>query len=187
MSYFREKSGRYSASRTTGRKSTGSRQKNVDWHKLYDKLEKTHKPQRDFVPYEVLEQDKSWYDKIHGPGSANFRKHRYPSSRFAPFCGPSGGAIFNTFPVNSPTTARSALAYARHAPNELGIRQCVHKVEKERGWLNKRMPQSEYASKDKRRSSRRVSFRRGPMKASARTHEHAKYPAIGGKYSHYFD
>lgn len=50
------------------------------------------------------------------------------------FCGPEGGSCPYTFPVTSPGRARAALAYSRHAPNPEGVRRCVHRIARQKGW-----------------------------------------------------
>lgn len=154
------------------------------WHDLYDRLEKAHEPQTQFVPYEDLESE-SWDELAHSRGSSSFLKHKY-GPKNAPFCGTAGGAMFDTYPVDTPAHARSALSYSRHAPDEMGVRKCVNHVQKVRGWSGQRLPQSAYATqKPKPISASRRS--RGPMSSSARTHEKSKYPGVGGKYNTYFD
>ena len=54
------------------------------------------------------------------PGGSNAGKYKK-----GPFCGPAGGAPKGTYPVNTVKRAKAALAYARHAPNPSGIRNCV--------------------------------------------------------------
>lgn len=43
------------------------------------------------------------------------------------FAGPSGGAPAGSYPINTKTRARAALAYARNAPNPAGIRRAVYR------------------------------------------------------------
>lgn len=43
------------------------------------------------------------------------------------FAGPSGGAPRGSYPINTRKRAKSALAYARNAPNPEGIRRAVHR------------------------------------------------------------
>lgn len=50
------------------------------------------------------------------------------------FCGPEGGSCPGTFPVNTKRRSKAALAYARHAPNPEGIRQCVRRISAKKGW-----------------------------------------------------
>lgn len=69
------------------------------------------------------------------PGCSNQGKYKNVPEHL--FCGPEGGSCPGTYPVNSPGRARSALAYARHAPNPEGIRKCVRRIEKEKGWVKK--------------------------------------------------
>ena len=54
------------------------------------------------------------------------------------FCGESGGARKRSYPVNTPSRARAALAYAHNAPNPQGIRDCVYKISKQKGWLDEK-------------------------------------------------
>lgn len=69
------------------------------------------------------------------PGCSN--QGKYLSVPEHLFCGPEGGSCHGTYPVNTPRRAKAALAYARHAPNPEGIRKCVRRIEKEKGWLKK--------------------------------------------------
>jgi hypothetical protein len=59
---------------------------------------------------------------------------KYPNVPAHLFCGAEGGSCFNTYPVNNPGRARAALSYARFAPNPQGIRNCVNRIKKEKGW-----------------------------------------------------
>jgi len=68
------------------------------------------------------------------PGCSNAGK--YKDVKPSDFCGPEGGACEGTYPVNTPGRAKSALSYARHAPNPQGIRDCVYRKAGEKGWLN---------------------------------------------------
>lgn len=54
------------------------------------------------------------------------------------FCGESGGTRKRSYPVNTPQRARAALAYAHKAPNPQGIRDCVYKISKQKGWLDEK-------------------------------------------------
>ncbi len=65
-------------------------------------------------------------------GCSNAGKYKNVSSEL--FCGPEGGSCYGTYPVNTKARARAALAYARHAPNPEGIRKCVKRISKEKGW-----------------------------------------------------
>lgn len=76
------------------------------------------------------------------------------------FCGEEGGSCPQTFPVNTPKRARAALAYSRHAPRPQGIRDCVHRIAEEEGWLDPstgrlRMTASPKTPKRSRRSPSR--------------------------------
>lgn len=57
------------------------------------------------------------------PGGSNVGKYKGVKS----FAGPSGGAPKGSFPINTKKRAKSALAYARNAPNPAGIKAAVHK------------------------------------------------------------
>jgi len=50
------------------------------------------------------------------------------------FCGPAGGAASGTYPVNTEERARSALRLAHNAPDPEGLKRCVYKKAKARGW-----------------------------------------------------
>ena len=71
------------------------------------------------------------------------------------FCGPAGGACEGTFPVSTRRQAVSALSYSRNAPNPEGIRKCVYKIAKQKGWLD-------LETKKMRLSSKKKSKRKNP-------------------------
>jgi hypothetical protein len=71
-----------------------------------------------------------------GPSKSRGSSNAGSYGRVRSFCGPAGGAKAGTYPVNTPSRARAALAYARHAPNPSGIRSCVMKKASSRGWIN---------------------------------------------------
>ena len=50
------------------------------------------------------------------------------------FCGPAGGACPGTFPCDSRLRCRSALSYARHAPDPEGIRRCIRRISRQKGF-----------------------------------------------------
>nr|QBK85990.1 MAG: 2-cysteine adaptor domain protein [Marseillevirus LCMAC101] len=52
------------------------------------------------------------------------------------FCGPAGGAPAGSYPVNTRARAISAKSYARHSPNPAGIRRCVDRIARQKGWIN---------------------------------------------------
>lgn len=51
------------------------------------------------------------------------------------FCGPSGGACPNTYPVNTRGRVRAAKAYSRFAPNPQGIKDCADRIARRKGWI----------------------------------------------------
>lgn len=51
------------------------------------------------------------------------------------FCGPEGGSCPFTYPVDSPRHMIAALSYSNYAPNVEGLRRCVYRKAKERGFL----------------------------------------------------
>jgi|TARA_R100001086_G_scaffold224266_2_gene142205 hypothetical protein len=55
------------------------------------------------------------------PGGSNVGK--YPGVKS--FAGPSGGAPKGSFPINTPSRAKSALKLAHNAPRPAGIRRAV--------------------------------------------------------------
>lgn len=58
-------------------------------------------------------------------GSSNAGKYKnVPSKDFA---GASGGASKYSYPINTESRARAALAYAHNAPNPEGIRKAVYR------------------------------------------------------------
>lgn len=58
------------------------------------------------------------------PGGSNVG--RYPGVRT--FAGPAGGAPAGSYPLNTLARARSALSYARHAPNPAGIKAAARRA-----------------------------------------------------------
>lgn len=56
-------------------------------------------------------------------GGSNVGKYKRVSKK--EFCGPSGGSPEGSYPVDTKKRCRSALSYARNAPNPKGIRACV--------------------------------------------------------------
>lgn len=65
-------------------------------------------------------------------GCSNIGK--YPNVPKHLFCGPEGGSCPGTYPANTKGRARAALAYSRYAPNPEGIKSCVRRIKKEKGW-----------------------------------------------------
>ena len=63
--------------------------------------------------------------------------NKYPNLPASDFCGEAGGACKRMYPVNTSGRARSALAYARYAPNPVGIKKCVYKRAAKEGWFEK--------------------------------------------------
>ena len=59
------------------------------------------------------------------PGGSNVGE--YKGVKKADFAGPSGGAPEGSYPINTKERAKSALSYARNAPNPAGIRKAVYK------------------------------------------------------------
>jgi len=59
------------------------------------------------------------------PGGSNVGE--YKSVKKSEFAGPAGGAPMGSYPINTLKRAKSALAYARNAPNPEGIRKAVYK------------------------------------------------------------
>jgi len=49
-------------------------------------------------------------------------------------CGRAGGRNIDSFPVNTRNQARSALAYARYAPDQKGLTKCVLARSRRMGW-----------------------------------------------------
>lgn len=66
------------------------------------------------------------------PGCSNMGK--YPGVKESDFCGPAGGSCRGTFPVNTKKRAAAALRYARFAPNPEGVKSCVYRKKREKGW-----------------------------------------------------
>jgi hypothetical protein len=55
----------------------------------------------------------------------SYVKKEYRTLPKSVFCGPAGGSSPRSYPVNTEARCRSALSYARYAPNPEGIRQCA--------------------------------------------------------------
>ncbi|MBS1592666.1 MAG: hypothetical protein JST07_11230 [Bacteroidetes bacterium] len=68
-------------------------------------------------------------------GCTNANRNKYPDVNESDFCGSAGGSCARAYPVNTPSRARAALTYARHAPNPQGIRDCVYEKAGKKGWL----------------------------------------------------
>jgi hypothetical protein len=60
------------------------------------------------------------------PGSSNAGKYTGVKS----FCGKSGGAASNSYPVNTCARTRSAKKLAHNAPNPEGIKKCAERAAK---------------------------------------------------------
>ncbi len=52
------------------------------------------------------------------------------------FCGPAGGAPAGSYPVDTRARAIAAKSYARYSPNPAGIKRCVDRIAKKKGWLD---------------------------------------------------
>jgi hypothetical protein len=76
------------------------------------------------------------------------------------FCGPAGGACPGTFPCDSPQRCRSALSYSRNAPNPDGIRRCVRRISKRKGWSNPKTGKLKMSKSSKRKTQRKKSTKR---------------------------
>lgn len=68
-------------------------------------------------------------------GCTNANRNKYSDVKASDFCGSAGGSCPRAYPVNTPSRARAALSYARHAPNPQGIRDCVYEKAGKKGWL----------------------------------------------------
>lgn len=68
-------------------------------------------------------------------GSSNYRRYIKEGVKKEDYCGSAGGSAPTSFPVNSPGRFRSALAYARNAPNPDGIRECAIEKAFAKGWI----------------------------------------------------
>lgn len=67
-------------------------------------------------------------------GCSAYKTDKYPDLPEDVFCGPEGGSCPRTYPVDSEKRWKSALSYARFAPNPEGIRRCANRIAEERGW-----------------------------------------------------
>jgi len=58
-------------------------------------------------------------------GRSNVSKYKnVPKNKF---CGPAGGAVKGSYPVNTKKRCSSALSYARFSPDPCGIARCVRR------------------------------------------------------------
>jgi len=57
-------------------------------------------------------------------GGSNVGKYKTVAKKS--FAGPSGGAPEGSYPINTEKRAKSALSYARNAPNPSGIKKAVY-------------------------------------------------------------
>lgn len=58
-------------------------------------------------------------------GRSDVSKYRHEDIPEYLFCGPEGGAVAGSYPVNTAKRCSAALSYARFAPNPCGIARCV--------------------------------------------------------------
>jgi hypothetical protein len=125
-----------------GQQAPGPEQFGGNLEAYYQYLYQNHLPQEHYIPPGAggTGQSPSALRRYRGSSRAS----RY-SEADAPFCGPSGGSAFNTYPQTTPGRARAALGYARHAPDEMGIRQCVELVRQRQGW-SQRLPFTAYSA-----------------------------------------
>ena len=76
-----------------------------------------------YVPHSVLgEKKQKQYSRR---GRSNVSKYKKEGVR--KFCGPAGGAVKGSYPVNTKKRCSAALSYARFAPDPCGIARCVHR------------------------------------------------------------
>ncbi|AYV86554.1 MAG: hypothetical protein Sylvanvirus3_8 [Sylvanvirus sp.] len=173
------------------KQASTKRQSNEQWHTEWTHLNQSHEPQYDWADPQDLDVSTWSQAKRGSPGSSNWKKY---GPEKAPFCGPAGGAMLNTYPVYDPLHASLALGRSRNAPNEAGLSQCVQQVQQEKGWQGKRMPAYVYhrgpeavgpyqSVESERRQRLGPVIPRGPMASTARTHQTRKYPGLGSKYA----
>lgn len=114
--------------------------------KYLESLERTASPQYDWIPPQELTQlYNQGSTQLRGyAGSSNVRKYG-PDA--APFCGPAGGALPNTYPVFDYRHYRQALSYARNAPVPEGVRRCAYNVAQQEGWVNQSDPFNRFPPK----------------------------------------
>ena len=60
-------------------------------------------------------------------GRSNVSKYEKEGVPKNKFCGPAGGAVKGSYPVNTTRRCSAALSYARLAPNPCGIARCVRR------------------------------------------------------------
>lgn len=108
----------------------------------------------------------SYSDSTRG-GCSNQGKYRNEKIPANEFCGPAGKSCPSTFPSNTPARARAALSYARHAPDPQGIRDCVIRIAKKRGWYDETT--GTIKLKEETKNPRRVSKKKPVNQLSKRT------------------
>ena len=78
-----------------------------------------------YVPHTLLgEKKQKQYSRRGRSNVSKYKKEGVPKNKF---CGPAGGAVKGSYPVNTTKRCSAALSYARFAPNPCGIAKCVHK------------------------------------------------------------
>jgi len=93
----------------------------VDWDKISQEMEDYANSLTE-IEDETLGAEEG-QDATSEAGGSNSGEYKTKG----PYCGSSGGAPKDTYPVNTKKRAVAALAYARHAPNPGGIKECVCK------------------------------------------------------------
>ena len=78
-----------------------------------------------YVPRAFLGEKKQIQHSRRGRSNVSkYKKERVPKNKF---CGPAGGSVKGSYPVNTKKRCSAALSYARFSPNPCGIARCVHR------------------------------------------------------------
>lgn len=94
----------------------------IDWDKISKEMEDYANSLTE-IEDEILKESDESEEDAEKAGGSNAGEYKTKG----PYCGPSGGAPKDTYPINTKKRAVAALAYARHAPNPDGIKKCVCK------------------------------------------------------------
>ncbi len=78
-----------------------------------------------YVPHSFLGEKKQ--KQVSRRGRSNVSKYKKEGVPKNKFCGPAGGAVSGSYPVNTKKRCSAALSYARFAPDPCGIARCVRK------------------------------------------------------------
>ena len=79
-----------------------------------------------YVPRDFL-GGRAGRSNVSRQGRSNVSKYKKEGVPKNKFCGPAGGAVKGSYPVNTKKRCSAALSYARFAPDPCGIARCVHR------------------------------------------------------------